>query len=308
VDRTEHPDVASGDQREQPRAGHWIGLRGRLASPFWAWLGSWAVLCGALASNQLRWEGEALLTLVLVLLLGELAWGSLWDLATGRGWFRPLAEGWPPARPASPAGLPYTQPHAPGGRLARWLGRLAGWWRETFWPAAGPAVLGLLAASILTAALALLLPDRLRPLYAALVALIGLGLVQRRRGRQPLATGALVRVGLCWLAGHAAFAEMGVASWALALCFALAAWGNLRVVAGLRRGLWLLDGGQAAAVALLLVLKQPLAAGVAGLLLFGQVALQPSLRYGGSAAHVAAGKRTWPWLMAVMLLAAWALP
>ena len=82
----------------------------------------------------------------------------------------------------------------------------------------------------------------------------------------------------------------------------------MRVAAGLRRGLWLLDAGQAAAVALLLVFKQPLAAGVAGLLLFGQVALQPSLRYGGDAAHVAVGKRTWPWLMATMLLAALALP
>jgi hypothetical protein len=63
----------------------------------------------------------------------------------------------------------------------------------------------------------------------------------------------------------------------------------------------------------LLVLKQPLAAGVSGLLLFGQVAMQPSLRYGavpatGERPYAFVSRRTWPWLMAAMLLAALALP
>jgi hypothetical protein len=298
---------------EQPKPGHWIGLRGRLARPFWGWLGGWAVLCGVLASNQLRWEGEALLNLALVLLLVELGWGSLWDLAVGTEWFRPLADGWPPAQAVPAAALPYTQPHAAGGRLARWLGRLAAWWRKAFWPAAGPALLAVLAAVLLTAVLTMLLPDRLRPLYAALVALIGLGLVQRRRGKDPLAAQALVRVGLSWLAGHAAFAELEPASMILALAFALAAWGDLRVAAGLPRGLWLLNAGQAAGIVVLLVLKQPVAAGVAGLLLFGQVAMQPSLRYGtepatGKRPYTLVSRRTWPWLIAAMLLVALALP
>jgi hypothetical protein len=276
-------------------------------------MGAWAVLCGVVASGQLRWEDEALLNLALVLLLIELGWGSLWDLAVGTRWFRPLAERWPPVDAQPAAALPYTQPQAPAGRLARWLGRLGAWWRGAFWPAAGPALLAILAAVLLTSVLTLLLPSRLRPLTAALVALIGLGLVQRRRGKDPLATQALVRLGLGWLAGHAAFVELEPASIILALAFSLAAWGDLRVAAGLPRGLWLLNAGQAAAIVVLLVLKQPVAAGVAGLFLFGQVAMQPSLRYGAESAtgkrpYVLVSRRTWPWLMATMLLAALALP
>ena len=266
------------------------------------------MVCGALASNGLRWQGGTLLDLVLALLLVELAWGSLWDLAVGTDWFGSLSPSRPPARPASLPSLPYTRPSSPGGRLARWLGRLAGWWREAFWPVAGAALLGLLAAGILTAALALLLPSRLRPLYAALLALTALGVIQRRRGREPLAGQALVRVGLSWLAGHALFADPGLASSILALSFALAAWGNLRLAAGLRRGLWLLNGGQAIAVVVLVGAQQPLAAGVAGLLLFGQVAMQPSLWSTTTPAHATISTRMWPWLMAAMLVAGWALP
>ena len=308
VNGEERSSVPSGDGTEQPMSGQWVVLRGRLARPFWGWLGGWAVLCGALASNQLRWQGEVLLDFVLVLLLVELGWGSLWDLAVGTDWFRPLAEGWPPSGPVSPVALPYTQPRSPAGRLARWLGRLGCLWREAFWPSAGAALLGLLAAALLTVVLALILPVTLRPLQAALVALLGLGVVQRRRGRQPLAAQALVRVGLGWLAGVAVFGGLGAAPVVLALAFALAVWGNLRLADGLSRGLWLLNAGQAIGVVVLLVLKQPLAAGVAGLLLFGQVAMQPSLRYGDTPVHATVSRRTWPWLMATMLLAAWALP
>jgi hypothetical protein len=316
VNKLEHSDATIGDRTEKTSFGHWIGLRARLARPFWAWMGVWATLCGALASNHLRWEGQALLNLLLVLLMTELAWSSIWDLVVGADWFRPLAEGWPPSHASSLVTLPYTQPHSPGGRLARKLGRFVAWWREAFWPEAGPAVLGVLAGAILTTVLAVLMPNRLRPLYAALVALAGLGMVQRRRGHDFLAGEALLRIGLGWLAGHAVFAEVSVASLVLALSFSLAAWGNLRVAAGLPRGLWLLNAGQAVGVVVLLVAKQPVAASVIGLLLFGQVAMQPSLRFGGESAgsvfahlvRATVSQRTWPWLMAVLLVAAWTVP
>lgn len=283
-------------------------MQGRLARPFWGWVASWAVLCGALASNRLRWAGEDLLTLALVWLLVELAWGSLWDLAVGTDWFRPLVEGWPPVRPASLASLPYTLPGSAGGRLGRWLSRLVGWWREAFWPAGGPALLGLVAAAILTFILSLLLPVRLRPLNAALVAFIGLGVAWQRRGRRSLLGQAMVQVGLAWLAGHASFAEAAGGSLILAFAYALAAWGILRVVEGRPGGLWLLNGGQAVGVVLLVVLRQPLAAGAVGLLLFGQVAVQPLLRAEGDLERVVLGGRMWPWLVAAMLVAAMALP
>ena len=304
VSGAENPEVA----REAPEMRHWIGLRGYLARPFWGWLGGWAVLCGALASNQLQWDGAVLLNLGLVLLLVELGWSNLWDLVVMTEWFRPLAEHWPPERYRPAASLPYTLPGSPGGRIARGLGRFSTWWREAFWPAAGAALLGLLAALVLSAILTLLLPGRLRPLSAALAALTGLGLVQRRRGKEPLVAEALVRVGLSWLAGHAVLAGLDTASVILALAFALAAWGGLRLAAGLRRSLWPLNAGQVIAVAVLIWLKEPIAAGVAGLLFFGQLAMQPSLNFAGDADPSAVSRRTWPWLMALMLLAAWALP
>ena len=308
VDMTELPDVASGDGVEQSIFGHWIGLRGRLTRSYWGWMGIVAVLCGALASNHLEWDGEHLLGLGLVLVLVELGWGSLWDLAVGTDWFRPLAEDWPPSRFASLPALPYTQPRSPGGRIARGLGRLAAWWREAFWPLHGPALLGLLAAVILTAVLALLLPARLRPLHATLVALIGLGMVQRRRGRQPLAGMAVTQVGLGWLAGYAVLAEVEPVPVILALVYSLAAWGGLRIVAGASRGLWLLNGGQVLGAVVLVAVKQPLAAGIAGLFLFGQVAMQPALRHGDRGPQAVLGRRLWPWLMAAMLVAARVVP
>ena len=290
-----------------------VGLEGRLTRPFWGFVGVWAVLCGALASNQLRLTGEDLLTLVLVVLLADLAWGSLWDLATGRDWFRLLAGGWPPEQAAALPSLPYSQPHSPGGRLFRGLNRLLGWWRATFWPIAGTALLGFLAAAVLAVVLTLLLPARLGPLNLALAALVGLGVIQRRHGRAPAAIQACVQVGLAWLAGHAALSPSGAGlspiskpSLIVALAFVVATWGLLRVGEGLPRGLWLLNGGQVVAVGLLVWLRQPLLAGAVGLLLFGQIAQQPVLRFGPEPAERV--HRIWPWLMAAMLVAALALP
>jgi hypothetical protein len=154
--------------------------------------------------------------------------------------------------------------------------------------------------------LALLLPPRLYPLNAVLVALIGVGVILRWRGRAFAAGQAAVLVGLSWLAGHMAFAGMSTSSFVLALGFTMAAWGVLRVSQGRKAGLWLLNGGLAIAAIVLVVLAQPLAAGVVGLLLFGQMALQPSLRFGGDPARIV--PRTWPWLMVAMLVAALAIP
>lgn len=287
-------------------SGRLVGLQGRLRRPFWGLAGPWAVLCGALAAEGLAWGGEALLTLMLVLLLTELAWGSLWESAAGTDWFGTLVQDWPAEGAPILPRLPYTQPGSPGGRLVARLEGLAGWWRGVFWPEAGPALLGLLAAAILAVALALLLPASLRPLHAAVVALAGLGLAWRRHGRDALAGAALVQVGLGWLAGHLAFAGLDWPSLLMALCFAVAVWGGLRLARGLAGGLSLLNAGQAAAAGLLVVQKQPLAAGAVGLLLLGQVALQPGLYQGDDAGRLF--RRTWPWLLAAMLLAALALP
>jgi hypothetical protein len=280
--------------------GRLVGLQGRLARPFWGVMGVWAVLCGALASSHLRWESAGILALALVVLLADLGWGSLFDLATGTNWFRPSAEGRSPSQPHGRPALPYTQPNSPGGRLFRWGSRVRSWW-----PDAGPALVGSLAAAALTAVLASLLPPRLYPLNAVLVALIVVGVILRWRGCAFNAGQAAVLVGLSWLAGHLAFAGMSTASLVMALGFTTAAWGVLRASQGRKAGLWLLNGGLAFAAIVLMLLRQPLAAGGVGLLLFGQMALQPSLRFGGDPARVV--PRTWPWLMAAMLVAALAV-
>jgi hypothetical protein len=349
-DARTHSNAQIADQRglramEQVIPGRLVGLQGRLARPFWGLMGIWASLCGALASNHLRWSGGDLLTLALVLLLADLAWGSLWDLLVGTDWRHLGAISQPlvgsassAAQPAVTMGLPYTQPDSPGGRVFGGLNRFARWWRDIFWPAAGPAVLGSLVAAVLLIVVSLLLPERVRVLNAALVGLVGLGVVQRWQGRVPLAVQAMALVGLSWLAGHAAFADLSRPSLVLALSFALAAWGSLRAVEGLQGGLWLLDGGLVVVVALLAALQEPLAAGFVGLLLFGQIALQASLSKGESPVQsedegpglnlgegpmlsgpeapalghgsvpVTAMRRMFPWLLVAMLVAALAMP
>lgn len=286
--------------------GRLIRLQGRLARPFWGLLGIWAALCGALASHGFGWSGEDLLALALVLLLADLGWGTLWDLMVGIDWFGALCGGWPPRRPAFVPRLPYTQPGSPGWRLWRLARRLVGWWRETFWPAAGAALLGALAAVLLTIALSFVLPASLRRLNAALVVLVGLGAAQRRWGREPLAGEAFAQVGLGWLAGHLAFADMTLNSFLVALGFVIAAWGSLRMVRGQSAALALLNGGQVAVAAVLVAVRQPLLAGAVGALILGQVALQPALHKGADTTQVF--RRTWPWLMTAMLVGALALP
>lgn len=286
-----------------PRAG----VDGRLLHPFWLLVGAWAVLCGAFASNHFRWQGADLLFLLGSFLLVTLAWAGIWDSVTS---FPSNAASVPSkfgaisgaARRAGP--LPFAMPGSPAGRLFTGLARLRAWARWVLWPAAGHALLWLAVALTLAAVLALFLPQRLLPLNGVLAAF--LVLVASRRRRPWLLGLVLVQVGLAWSVGHLAFARLTWPSLAAAVCFVAAAWGALRMEQGQPAALWLLDGAQIVVVVLLVVLRQPLAAGATGLLLFGQIALQlagPAARL-----HHQATRWTWPWLLLAMLIAAWALP
>ena len=272
-------------------------------------VGLWAVLCGVLAAAQWPPQAADLLTLLFVVILVTLAWGILWYLVTVTGWTGVLANRRPLSDVVSRRGLPYTLPGSPAGRLGRWFGLFAAWWQDTLWPSLGsPAMVeGLLAAALIAASL-LILPDRLGPLHMAFAALAGLAIVRRRRAKASPGGEALARVGLGWLAGHLAFGEMQWPSLALALCFALCAWGALRVSGGQavgRVGLWLLNGGQVLGLAVMIIARHPLAAGGLGLALFGQIALQLTLPQGGDRRDLV--RHTWPWLMAAMTVAALAI-
>jgi hypothetical protein len=269
-------------------------------------MGIWATLCGALASNRLRWESDHLLTLALVLLLSDLAWGSLWDLSAGTNWRLLLTPRASPALSVSRFSIPYTLPSSPGGKLFRAANRLAAWWRGVFWPSAGSRVLGMVAAAVLALVLTSLLPDRIAPLYPMLVLLICLGAVFHWWGRVPLGGQALVLVGLSWLAGNASFSEIGLSSIVLALSFSAVTWGIFRATESRPAGLWLWNGGLILVAALLLYWGQPLAGGAVGLLLLGQVAIQFSLRLDVDPSRIV--RRAWPWFMLAMLLAAIAVP
>ena len=250
------------------------------------------------------------------MVLVGLGWGTVWALAIGTDWARGRrsesdgqrlegSEQTSGERPDLGRGaLPYTRAGSPASRIGQAAARLAEWWRLKVWPEFRPEVLGLLPALALIGVLALILPTQFLAADAALAGLVGLGLVWRRRQRDPLACAALAAVGLPWLAGHLAIEPLSSPSVALAMCFSLAAWGLLRLRAGGvtgRGGVWLLNGGQVLGLALLAAGKQALVAGALGLLLFGQVALQPSLSWGAAGSLIA--RRTWPWLMAAMLLA-----
>jgi hypothetical protein len=164
----------------------------------------------------------------------------------------------------------------------------------------------MLVAAVLAAILVVILPHRLYPLNAVLVALVGLGVAQRWRKRTLAVGHALAQIGLGWLAGHAALGDASLVSVAMALSFVLAAAGAMRAGAGLVGGMRLLNGGLVLVVVLLAVLRQPVAAGVVGLLFFSQLAVQLFPSFGDEPVRLT--RRVWPWLLLSMLVAALAIP
>ncbi len=271
-------------------------------------VGLWAVLCGVLAAGRWPLRAADLVTLLFVVILVTLGWGTVWHLVTTADWFGAWADRRLYSETASWRGLPYTQSGSPAGRLGRWLGVFTGWWRETFWPRLGQSAMGLLVAAALIGASVLILPARLGPLHVAFAALVGLAIVRLRRGNRSPGGEAAARIGLGWLAGYLAFGEMQWPSPALALCFTLSAWGALQVGGAQavgRAGLWLLNGGQVLGLAVMIIVKQPLATGGLGLALFGQVALQLEVLQRGDPEGMI--RHTWPWLMAAMAVAAAAI-
>ncbi|MBN1658976.1 MAG: hypothetical protein JXA93_11265 [Anaerolineae bacterium] len=292
---------------------HLAGSSASLVRPFGNVTGVWAMVCGALAGSQGALQRADLLPLLYVALLVSLGWVAAWRLITETDWFDPLRSGWPPQRQARLPAPPYAQPRSPAGRLWRGVNRLLGWWDEVFWPVLGGAAAAAIAAIVLALLLSVLLYSEGRPaqgdvrlLGAAFVALAGVGLAWRWHGRDWLAGRALALVALPWLAGHLAVAELAAGSALLALVFTLAAWGGERLARSLGGGGWLIVTAEVGVVALLVGLKQPLAAGATGGLVLGQLALLPAAAAGSHPERAARQARLW--LLATMLAAAVGLP
>ena len=288
----------------RPASGGLIRLQARLTD-LTTWLGpAWAGLCGIVVSGGFGWQGADWLRLALLILLVDGGWGTLWAALGSTDWAKPLRR-WRNWRFGEPVATPpYTLPGTLGYRASRWLGQLCAWWRDIFWPICGPALSAVAIALPVTAVLAALLGTELLLLSGAALAAMQLGLAWGGgQGTVAPKWDAVVAIMLPWLAGHVAFGALTLRSAGLALGFALA-WGAAwRANSSWERALGI--GAQFLAAVLLVALDRPLAAGCLVLLLAPQLVLLPWLRRGQPVSWYVRYAR--PWLMAVMLVAAWAL-
>ncbi len=259
---------------------------------------AWAALCGAVASGDFDGQGADWLHLALLILLVDVGWGVLWAMMGSTDWATPLRR-WRDWRSGEPSRrLPYTLPGSLGDRASNWWGQLRAWWRAIFWPACGPSFAVIVVALVGIVALGMLLGPDLLLLNVAALAIVQLGVAwEGGRGTGGPGWDAIIGVALPWLAGHMAFSEtLSFSSAGLALAFAVA-WGAA--------GRWLGIGSQVAAALLLVALHSPLAASGLLLLLVPQWVLLPWLRRGQPVSWYV--RYAYPWMMAVMGLAAWAL-
>jgi hypothetical protein len=138
----------------------------------------------------------------------------------------------------------------------------------------------------------------------AALALMQLGVVwEGGRNVVPPGWDAFIAVALPWLAGHVTFGPVTLRSAGLALLFALA-WGKVWQVTS-NGGRALAMSSQLLAMASLVALDRPLAAGTLFLLLVPQLALLPWTRTSHPATWYV--RYTRPWLMAAMAVTAFAL-
>jgi len=281
------------------------------------------------ASGELAFSKPSLLSLGLVLFLADPLLGAVWSALEALGQL--AGSNWGDLRssetgPRVPP-LPYTQPgSASEGLFARLNAGLARW-RAELWPRARTSLVGLTVASALALAIGLVLGRWVALLTA--VALVLPFLEAALLGQRPLSgplTRALLEMGLAWLLGYAVFQDLSLPAsetaldnprWASALAW-LDAHGRILLLAGLYTlayhaclilrergrvtvGKALLNATQLAVAVLLAVLRQPILAGLAGLLLLSQALFQPLLRRHGPHWYL---QRTHFFLMGSMLIAA----
>ncbi len=287
--------------------GPLINLRMEMGSSA-AWLSSaWAAVCGAVASGQMGLEAQSLLLLLLVLFLVDPVLGGVRWLVLGTDWFTPFAGGHLSREDIPSKSLPYTSPGSPGYRASRYLAGVLAWWRRDFRPHVGTEFLSL----ILTLALAIMLASLLGR-SIALLTLVAFALMvvvlftSRWHGAISLSLRAILELGLPWLMGHLAFGSLNLKSVAFALAYTVAYCARFVLLNGRQRAaMYLLNGSQIVAVALLIIVKKPILAGVAGLLLLPQLLLQPFLWRGEAEWWYL--QRSQPWLIAGMLTAGLAI-
>jgi hypothetical protein len=253
------------------------------------WLGpGWAFLCGAVASAALDVSWHTLISLLLGLLLVDSLLGTVWSLITSDRWASVAREEANPGQKTRPSALPYTLPGSLGYRSFELLSERVSLWQSTLSSKAGSSLLSLIFSSLFSVVVAALLGEG--PLLltgAALVVVVLYFAFFRSQGATRLALGSCYLAGLVWLIGYATFHEFAALSsdkgvlvvpllWAAIYAVAFHAY-QLLSTGGLARGAALLNLAQIAAAAVLVIVKQPILAGIVGLLLLPQMLLQPSL-------------------------------
>lgn len=253
------------------------------------WMGpGWALLCGAVASAGLDISWHAFVSLLLALVLVDSLLGTIWSLVTSERLTLAANEAGNPGLRAGPSALPYTLPGSLGYRVFRTLsGRIFRARAALSWQA-GNALLTVIFGSVFALVVAALLGAG--PLLLTGVALMIAAsrfFVSGWRRVIRLALGSCFLAGLAWLMGYAAFCDLASASSEESLLAKPLLWAGLYTVAfhayqllsngSLAKGATLLNLAQLAAATVLVVAKQPILAGVVGLLLFPQMVLQSAL-------------------------------
>jgi hypothetical protein len=271
---------------------------------------AWSALCGAVASGRLTLSTEPLLQLALLIFLVDVIWGGLWSGLVATDWATPLQR-WRTWRRGQPSRLlPYSAPDGPAGRLARTWGQLRSWWHELARPVLGPTLAGLGLLLPLAVVMAAVLGVLTLLITLAAITLVELIFAWTGGDARPVpGPQALFEITLPWLAGHTLFALPANGSTLLALSYALSYAGALRMLQN-QSGLARWNAGQIFAIGVLVALRQPLMAGLAGLLFLVQELVEPGLldEETGRVVPEAAARflrSMQPWLMAGMLVAAW---
>lgn len=248
---------------------------------------AWAVVCGAVASPGWEWNGRAILTLFLSILLADGLLGSLWNQVSSLGSEKVAKKRGNPSPAPGRILLPYAQPGSWGQRLGEWVGERWRAWQASENPTQRKT-LGLLIASLLALALGAFLGIVVFLLVAMSLLVAGMWLRLPEGGDKKLLLAAIYGGGLAWLVGYVALSGTiavplpvdldtpGLRDLALAIFWAgvyfLVLYSFQKIAAGdLQRGPVVLAISQALAVVALILLKEPILVGIYGLLLIPQL-------------------------------------
>lgn len=262
-----------------------LGLGAWWAKPR-IWLGpAWAVLCGGLASGRLGFNGRTVLVLLLSLFLGDPLLGTIWREASI------IAS---PSNPTSLSEgskvrlspLPYTLPGSLADLLFRWSEERLSWW-SSVWPRFEAPLAGLAFALPLVFVLAILLGQSVIILIAMALILVAWESLSLHGGKKrSRLLQAFYAGGVAWLVGYLAFIPQVALQrhgeafpWALIYTGVLYAFQSIDK--GERaKGMRVLNLVQIFGVTVLILTREPILAGVAGLLLLPQMLLQPVFKRG----------------------------